>query len=249
MYHGIGETLLFNSIGFTVTLNGPTSTSSSFEVAIHFSNHSQGLVVEFEGPTKSFLNFRNVLRTKSLSVDWLSDYGNEHEHLFIQSVGFLRINNIIKMSDSKKNDRCYEMEWIIQSLHIVDQITCGDVVNIKESLSALIVRILHHQISCKSTGYESFDSLNVYAQKLISNDFSRRYRIKYRQSDEMINKVFEHNVHLLHVLFPHSVEIAVYDQILSTLTMDNLLQYFQQNHSLELKRIIFIELKESKKDN
>eukprot|EP01084_Bolivina_argentea_P257056 432977_1 len=79
-YHGINEQLVFTAYIYNsndthhtsestqgVIINGPLSTSTSFEVATNFTNFNQGLVIKFGNESNNFF-----------SVSWLSDFPNEH---------------------------------------------------------------------------------------------------------------------------------------------------------------------------
>eukprot|EP01084_Bolivina_argentea_P260171 439261_1 len=95
LYHGIGEPLLVNI--FIPQMKGmsigcPLSTTSSFAVAVNFTNHNNGLILHFcDGASYKKKS------PKYLSVSWLSDYPNEFEYLFNQidvSSECLLIDNI-----------------------------------------------------------------------------------------------------------------------------------------------------------
>eukprot|EP01084_Bolivina_argentea_P309368 535110_1 len=116
-YHGISQQLIFPyffghwaktetleasqalegtsaAISQGVIINCPLSTSSSFEVSTNFTNHNNGLVVNF-GWHAIFSS-----TTKSFDVAWLSDYGNEREQLFCRGI----ILNVRNITDARRSE-------------------------------------------------------------------------------------------------------------------------------------------------
>eukprot|EP01084_Bolivina_argentea_P092673 166708_1 len=93
LYHGIGEEVQFTKIADKfrgVQLYGPVSTTSSFEVALHFTNCNNGLLLEFG------ISYDWISSGAYFPCSWLSDYSNESEYLFIQNEsGFFKFTNII----------------------------------------------------------------------------------------------------------------------------------------------------------
>eukprot|EP01084_Bolivina_argentea_P238882 401370_1 len=97
LYHGIGEQLSVNV--FVPDMNGlaigcPLSTTSSYSVAVNFTNYNNGLIVEFSDGS----NRDHRTSPRYFSVSWLSDFANESEYLLIQnepSSDSLIIHNII----------------------------------------------------------------------------------------------------------------------------------------------------------
>eukprot|EP01083_Nonionella_stella_P259969 887004_1 len=86
-YHGVSESLLFPELrshyNNTVPIRCPLSTSSCHQVAANFAHSNNGLIMQIGGGSERALS-------TYFSVDWLSDYPNEQEHLFIQDVGCLK---------------------------------------------------------------------------------------------------------------------------------------------------------------
>eukprot|EP01084_Bolivina_argentea_P125213 221869_1 len=159
-YHGISEELTFPQIvphySSGVEIYCPLSTTSSFQVAANFTNFNKGLIVEFTGDYYE--------DTKYLSVSWLSDFGNEHEYLFVQNEGDLEINNITHAPSG-----CV-FSMIITALKIIHEITKGfkwrD--GITNEMISLITAIIHHQLSYNSSKYQVFNGLHTYGKKMIN---------------------------------------------------------------------------------
>ena len=92
-FHGISQVMAFPVYGIEqlsgakrnrragVHIHGPLSTSSEFEVAVNFTNHNAGLVIEFKDNDSKHLRFSS----DPLSLCWLSEFPNEHEFLYIQA--------------------------------------------------------------------------------------------------------------------------------------------------------------------
>eukprot|EP01083_Nonionella_stella_P010647 30279_1 len=87
-YHGINDTFIFPQV-VDVDVQCPLSTTTKFSVATHFATES-GIVVTLKPRSK---------KAKYMPVFWLSDYGNESEHLFVQSGAHFNIENIILIED------------------------------------------------------------------------------------------------------------------------------------------------------
>ncbi len=129
-YHGIGEEMQFPTVADRprgVKIYGPISTTSSFEVAVNFAN-TNGLIVEFGGNLDWFGSGRYF------RCDWLSDFPNEKEHLFIQNeCGHFNFQNIIRARSG------HEFGIIIKALQafndlirIHPRVNNSVVVNVKE---------------------------------------------------------------------------------------------------------------------
>eukprot|EP01083_Nonionella_stella_P297973 1011674_1 len=80
-YHGIDAEVTFPKVS-NFAIHCPLSTTTTFSVAVNFAT-ATGAVVML------------TTKAKSISVSWLSDFGNENEHLFIQSSLQFDIKNII----------------------------------------------------------------------------------------------------------------------------------------------------------
>ena len=72
-------------MGRGVSIFCPLSTTTSFAVAVNFTESNKGLVMTFSG---------NRSQAKCFDVSWLSDYPSEHEYLFLQNHEPVQIVNI-----------------------------------------------------------------------------------------------------------------------------------------------------------
>eukprot|EP01084_Bolivina_argentea_P006914 13064_1 len=182
-YHGIGEKLLFPEyIGYSgqgILIFAPLSTTTEFQVAVNFTNSANGMVVEFGyGHNKC----------KHFSVDWLSDYSNEKEVLFLQSRGCLVINNII---DVPLN---LEYSALLNALNLVHQIIPSSYIPNKytipsKSMQTLVVAIIHHRLSRTFPEYKVFETLSEYGREMVTVFFLNRTSI-YLDYDEIKNDTF-----------------------------------------------------------
>eukprot|EP01084_Bolivina_argentea_P163701 284743_1 len=91
-YHGVSNQVLFPELfgGRKKTVHEiycPLSTTSEIEVAINFTDHNTGLIVDF--------GTGGGARNMYFDVSWLSNYANEKEYLFVQSGENLEISTII----------------------------------------------------------------------------------------------------------------------------------------------------------
>eukprot|EP01084_Bolivina_argentea_P142508 250353_1 len=247
-YHGISEKLNFPQIlgddvnaGKGVQILSPLSTTSSYEVAINFASQNQGgIVVEFgHGLTSS---------TQYFNMDWISDYGNEKEILFVQNVLDLRIYNII---DTKTYTA---FELLIKALKIIDDQTCmrnGFDTNISWTMRNLIIKVIHHRLSYKHKGYKPFKSLDNYANKFIDIYFDKRDYVKLdyqlTKENEMIARIFGYMVgmvdfELISIVWPNATSVSIWWARCCCKTFDNLLHYLINNKS----KIAYIEMKNIK---
>eukprot|EP01084_Bolivina_argentea_P204313 348898_1 len=178
-YHGVSETLVFPSYLIDVYVHCPLSTSSSFEVAVNFTNHNNGLVVEFAGAETVCGGYHKTpcdwkvpgrsISAKYFSCAWLSDYGNEFECLFVQNRRELQFVNIV---DVKFN---IQYKTILQALKNMDKITHIDKVwNLKNNdmnsqcLDIVTCKLIENQLAAKFKQFEDFPSLTSYAKEVIN---------------------------------------------------------------------------------
>eukprot|EP01084_Bolivina_argentea_P144232 253119_1 len=90
VYHGISKKMKF--IGMQDFIRHPLSTTSSFPVALHFTNDNNGMVLELNcDPT-----------SRAFDCAWISDFPGEHEKLFINTVPNFIFRNIIDASIQQK---------------------------------------------------------------------------------------------------------------------------------------------------
>eukprot|EP01084_Bolivina_argentea_P268724 456531_1 len=248
-YHGISQrlipTAIVGQLGKGISIYCPLSTTSSFSVATSFTTSNNGLIISFGG----------ISSTKYFSVDWLSDYPNEKELLFVQNANKLQIENII---DSVTG--C-EYTVLLNALKLMDCIFAEDhfYIHIENTHSILILKILTHQlfINMDSKQGQEFKSLNEYGNFLISVYFANKKRltinylilkVKYMHLFELIcYKDYEWiKLDVLKAIFPNLKEIKVTNIELCSETMDNILQHIYMQSSWNLDKIVIKANIESK---
>eukprot|EP01084_Bolivina_argentea_P183434 316526_1 len=190
LYHGVSEQLLFPVHGINrrdngLCLHSPLSTSLAFEVAVGFTQQNQGLIVSFEG-----LGTDHNVEVKHFSVDWLSNYANEREYLFLQmsatwvgtNMSSIAIENIIdphtgieyiviiqalKHLDGLMN--CYNPSNINNKKYIQTKFTSAHAGQLK-----LIKKIVHHQLSKEMKEFEAYESLTEYGKNICNTYFQNQ---------------------------------------------------------------------------
>eukprot|EP01084_Bolivina_argentea_P035076 65050_1 len=229
-YHGIAEKLSLPSVITDVKIYSPLSTSSSIEVATNFANN--GFILEFKGGYN--------LECKYFSVQWLSDYGNEDECLFIQNQWFLKVTNIIDVSSGN------EYVLILTVLDVIDKITRGvDAGNINSLVSKLIIKIIHHQLSYTNTfKHPIFKSLDEYSKRMIDRfcknkktikiDYSKKNKFSFLDGILFVPKEDWIELELLHALFPNMEQIEAHNTNLSAVAFINTLKCLHGNNNIFL---------------
>eukprot|EP01084_Bolivina_argentea_P133160 234989_1 len=234
-YHGVSKKLvpseIVGALGKGIVIYCPLSTSSDYCVAINFTAANQGLVMTFGG---------NTSKAKYFCVDWLSDYANEKEHLFLQNKNKLQINGIMDCSTGVEYD-----EWITglkaidailyEKHHFVDEHS-----NLRDVLIKTVVSIIQHQLAFKlgcnaQKRWQLVKNLPEYAQLLFKVYFENKTKLSINYS------VLEHKyVELfklicledyewirfdeLKAIFPKIVDMEVQNIDLCAQTMDNILK-------------------------
>eukprot|EP01084_Bolivina_argentea_P210056 357668_1 len=162
LYHGINKLLMFplESPGFT-HINVPLSTSSEWEVSVNFSTVN-GISVEISagGWMASFFK-----------CDWLSDYGNEKEHLFVQANRHMSFTNVTICQNG------IELKLIIQAARILWQFWDYNKIKYRQKISneckSVTMSLIEHEMEIKV-----FVSLSVYARNLFHQFCIRKQGIK-----------------------------------------------------------------------
>eukprot|EP01084_Bolivina_argentea_P253001 424867_1 len=249
-YHGIGEQLLFPKyINGAVLIQPqcPLSTSASLEVAINFTNHNQGILVQFNGRTSSYF-----------SVSWLSNYANEQEYLFIQNAEFsgLNIENITDV-----NTGC-EYNRILDALTVIDRMMMGrfDELDHVSNISHVLMKmIISHQISYEICTYKSFETLSEYGRKLCDTFFKNRQYVyidysQWKDEYSFLVDLLCHaddidpviNINAINILFPDMKHLALRNVNLSSSLLIHTLNHMKNHNSkskqLSTMNIIFIEM-------
>eukprot|EP01083_Nonionella_stella_P179595 638040_1 len=208
-HHGVTQKLvptqLVGHLGKGVSIFCPLSTSSSLAVAMQFSQTNEGIVMTFGGKS----------RAKYFSVNWLSDYANEHEHLFLQNKEELEIQNIIECATN------FEYHHILNGFKAIDFLFAES--HYFESITAermsLIMCVINLQLSTANN--DTIESLNSeYARKLIKVYFDEKkkvtihYSILERKYSDLFKKLcyvdYEWiNIEVLNKLFPKISDIEI----------------------------------------
>eukprot|EP01084_Bolivina_argentea_P159074 277066_1 len=217
----------------------PLSTSSSFDVAMNFTN-SYGLLVEFcranvaSGEVKQFPCW------------WLSDFSHENEHLFIQNESPLQIDNIW---DAKF---AYEYQPILIVLRIIDSILNGiPAIDSSQHRDVLARRIFEHQLfSCikkktkkhqlsqSSQKYKPLKTLDKYAENILNTYFNNkkelRVNCKSRESYRFLHEEFLIgkptiwiNIPLIIMIFENCEHITVENVCLSSAMIEDILLHLK----------------------
>ena len=252
-YHGIGEKLSFPRIsgdGWSdgITIYCPLSTSSSFFVASNFTNNLNGLVIEFcaADACSDYVKY--------FAVNWLSDFGNEQEYIFLQmgSDERLKISNII---DTQYD---YEYKQILIALNKIRKIFTNNGgplkyykrdKNINDNLLQLMHQIISHQLSLKlSKHHQPFVGLDGYAANLINTYFKNRGKVwqncyKFKKYHPSIFEIFFNDscdsswITIYNLLFPNMEEIGIDHINLTRDTLNNILYHLKTASNCKLRNI------------
>eukprot|EP01084_Bolivina_argentea_P010940 20427_1 len=178
-YHGVGEKLRLKHYGIKwgISLNGPVSTSSSFEVATHFTNDCKGLVIVFGNNDSG--------EPSCFDVSWLSDYPSEKEYLFLQMNGFLRTN--IAITDIIDVEIGIRYSIILKALEGISN------KNVDDYVSLLAKRLIQNQI-VGLRDYEPFESLSEYGHHICHTYFSKQKHIWLDCAESFIRNGFIRNL-------------------------------------------------------
>eukprot|EP01083_Nonionella_stella_P094334 264611_1 len=237
-YHGIGELVQFDfkTRPFSrIRLSSPTSTSSSFEVALNFTN-GNGIVVEF-GSAEAMK--RGNQHAMHLAVSWISDYAAEKEKLFFGDC-YLQVRNIIATKTS-----C-EYKNLLRAINIIDNcVRCQNFkttknLHVPNTMQRLCHSLLSHELSYYLSEYKPSTSLynDPYASNMLhtycANLPTLVLNYNLLQSDVkfgwFLNSFCGAQIHLvkidlLSILFPQSKSIQKVNNIkLSSSILDSILK-------------------------
>eukprot|EP01083_Nonionella_stella_P022589 62476_1 len=246
LYHGIGDKLVVplsdQRVVYGIQIYCPLSTTSSFEVALNFADHNQGLVIEFNNRESSHVN---DWEKHCLSCSWMSDFGNEKEYLFVQSDYMFTVANITHAETGTN----YNV--ITKALTMIEQtMTRPAHVNTlsqewSKGMQALMVEIVQYELNGKCT------VLNDYAKKLCTAHFDRVESIELPwnirngfEKDLAIFESFYHSnraINLMNIVSMYSklqtIQAGYDDVDLARKMMDKLLQDWVQIGTQTLTRI------------
>eukprot|EP01084_Bolivina_argentea_P185445 319784_1 len=257
-YHGIDKQVYFpfithhdsdNAYDTLINICVPLSTSISLEVAANFA--ANGLIVEFG---------RND--GKYFACNWLSDYPNELEHLFVQGTRF-QFNNILEIATGM------EYRLILRAIDIIRYAMSHDYEDksinpmllrfistgktqrdIDSNMISLINIIIEHQLSLKMSTFKTVKSLNGYANHLINNFCMQQQHFSMNWNHSLNSDVYQLirrtdfdwiRFNLLTTLFPNLVKIVIQNTSLCSEILDDILKHLSINKHYT-RRLNLIEI-------
>eukprot|EP01084_Bolivina_argentea_P001209 2216_1 len=226
-YHGIGRQLYFRRTTDTefylnvMQIYHPLSTSSSFEVAVNFTNHNNGVIIQFAD---------HQARLKYFAVSWLSDYGNEREYLFIQTENPFHVVNIVDARFGRK------YEPLLLALKYINDLTYPGlldrilVTSINDEMYFMMKTIIQHKLLHK----HSFPN-DMYASSLCDFNFANQvvvqidYAVCKTKYSFIIELLFHSeyewiDMNKLRILFPSMIRLIVEHVNLCPAILDDILK-------------------------
>eukprot|EP01083_Nonionella_stella_P053195 140816_1 len=163
-YHGINQSLvpvqIVGDLGKGISVFCPLSTSRSYSVAAaRFTNNFQGFIITFGGKSS---------KAKYFTVEWLSDFPQEHECLFLQNMEEMQIINIIDCQQK------VEFGGILEALKAMDFMFYDGHYStfIRPDMEDSIIKIIQHQLSTSSQSGK-----HPYEQQLINVYFANKKKL------------------------------------------------------------------------
>eukprot|EP01084_Bolivina_argentea_P212100 360614_1 len=235
-----GETNDFSESGLLIQC--PLSTTSEFEVATNFAG-PEGLIIEFQGNVQCF------------SVDWLSDFPNEKEYVFIQMHKGLNMKNIIEPRSGMEYTLILSaFEHIKYLLQVTffnsDPNASYDTNTYSRSykpypvtLASLIKVLFSHQLSRTLPQFDSsLSKLSKHAQHMCDLYFASytvvdlRF-LAWKHKSLSVFKLLCNcsnqfmDLKVLNVLLPNIENIKMREIDLKLVLLDHILSYFQDQHA------------------
>eukprot|EP01084_Bolivina_argentea_P151342 264173_1 len=244
-YHGISQTLTFPLYGIEqsdanvlnrrpgIHIHCPLSTSASIEVAISFAT-VKGLLLEFTDNNSKHLRFS----PDPLSVAWLSDFANEKEHLYIQNMFKLQIQNIIEIETN-----CNYI-FILKALKKISGMYNDYDSYDKEThmVTEVMNAIIKDRLSLTSSEYHSFGSLSNYGRKICDVYFgeTKQITIQCLQWDNLgfwieIQTGYKWvNLGLLLALFPNLKTVIIYVKDINLFVFEYIILFINEHKDLKI---------------
>eukprot|EP01084_Bolivina_argentea_P194369 333488_1 len=243
-YHGINKQLLFQQyiaqtdhdisrVGLSVQC--PLSTSSASEVATNFAtlySDTSGLIVEFGGKSE-----------KCFSCDWLSDFGNEREYLFVQmksaSSSGVFIKNMTNAADG------YHYETVLSAFQYFTNLS--QLLKTKEydnSSDSLLKMMILNQISLDTASiFSKFAQKMLYVYFDNFQHISVHYNIWKNMMPSTTSAVSYSDcdcidITLLNRLLPKSTEIHLFQIELTDVLLKNIFSYFKQKQKTPMVNVL-----------
>eukprot|EP01083_Nonionella_stella_P116464 346066_1 len=171
-YHGMNDEFMFPKI-IDINIRTPLSTTTRFSVAARFARES-GVIVTLK--TRSD-------KSKCMSVDWLSDYGNESEHLFVQSGASFNFENIIVVQDGVQLAPIFRCIRHLEKMQ--DVVTMQD----QKVLQSLIENELYRKLGTESK-YSKCCGLHKYAGTIFHQYCVNKNKIEIDKENMVSNMAF-----------------------------------------------------------
>eukprot|EP01083_Nonionella_stella_P281823 959102_1 len=211
-YRGLSKTLVFSETA--IHINGPFSTTLSFEVAVQFAGI--GVVVEL----RDELGFN-----KYFPVSWLSNYANERECLFIDNEYPLTIVNIVSASIFGN-----QYATILNTLSIIKKLIThqplGDTdFEYYPKIQAICESMLSKTSLVVLDQYAKHLSDTFFANQtriIIDHNWIRECPFMFDLSFKSVNGFTVLNINTLCVVFPNVEYITVLHAPLSTFLIDDI---------------------------
>mmetsp|Transcript_18274 Transcript_18274/g.28936 ORF Transcript_18274/g.28936 Transcript_18274/m.28936 type:complete len:389 (+) Transcript_18274:1-1167(+) len=184
-FHGVNTKMTFSQMFDRdgMCINGPLSTSTSFEVALNFAAQ-EGIIVEFKdlpSPNNTALHVANghavgsslnKASTFHFNCSWLSDFPSEKEHLFMQGGANLCMVNITDMDNT-------EYDVVLKALAAIDSILSRTDQRDHDHAMRNInfaKAVVEHQIAKKTNdlNFRMLETLNEYGSALIDEWFETK---------------------------------------------------------------------------
>eukprot|EP01084_Bolivina_argentea_P032233 59614_1 len=259
-YHGVSKYVSFDALkgyGTThgLTIWSPISTTDQFAVAMNFTHHNKGIILEFGSYEVNQCGFGGYYKrrhiAKCLSVNWLSRYPSENESLFVQSIEAISIINIISASIGT------EYENILKALQLITDLVSEEPVSniFDEDIIVLAAAILEHQLSKKLEQYKPYkfdeyaeELIKIYFQNSIKRIFINRIAMftmykKYSSITTLCctSDLLWIDLKKLNIIFPGAIELSVSGITVTTEILDDILINIQQKNC-HLEVILFSDL-------
>eukprot|EP01084_Bolivina_argentea_P268512 456093_1 len=250
-YHGVNQKMYlprYSGINGQngININGPLSTSSSYDVAVIFADNA-GAILTFEEQGGSRASTGRCFPTA-----WLSDYSSEKECLFLQSGSAFCVSNIIEI------DTGYEYKNVLKAAGLINTImNAADeeqmMKDMNDSMRDLI-KVFFEDKLLESTTISTHKPLSMtkLAKHIVDSGFDNVYEMEidyysFRKYAVDIMPFLLHtecewiNLKLIKILFPNVNSIIISNIKLNPKIFEYILQLTEiSNSKLRLIQIEYI---------
>eukprot|EP01084_Bolivina_argentea_P012959 24289_1 len=216
LYHGINQQFTIKSL--TEQIKGPFSTTTDYAVALNFCSN-KGMILELI----HFVQYRaittpSLTSTQGFDCQWISDFANEQEVLFIGGIFGLQITNIIDAS------RGINYKVYIDGLRLMTEFFDGGGKSEKEceikpngTVQQMAFRLLLHEIWTTQPHHSKaieFKSCPDYIKDVLHSHCIGIKKLALFPEINNIHKYFYDsktkliNLNLLHLIFPNMKTIC-----------------------------------------